>query len=500
VVQLCGVLSSRDVSAYGLDQLSEEPLDDCLIDYYRCPERFAHVAVRQDRVSRAGYFQFGEDATCYGAYTCNGRHPSSSPDDVNFDALGDALLDSSAVRLPFAPGEVVRNLREEVYAEESLRGPFRILGSLYYWLRPIMPVHVRRHLQRFYLRDWERVPFPRWPVDCSVDSLHEKLMLLSLNASGALRIPFIWFWPNNYSGCAIMTHDIETRTGRNYCTTLMDLDDEFGIKASFQVIPEGRYAVSREFLQGIRDRQFEIVVHDLNHDGLLYKNYRQFLERAARINAYGREFGAKGFRAAVLYRKQQWFDAFDFAYDMSVPNVARLDPQRGGCCTVMPYFVGKILEIPVTTLQDYTLFNILNDYSIDLWKRQLEIILGKHGLASFIVHPDYVNGPRELSLYKALLAHLAELKREQGIWITTPGEVNQWWRQRQELRLVGTGEDWRIEGEGKERARIAYASEKNGRLVFSMAGDEDQTTLCGQGVPAKANLRWQSSLAQCAER
>ena len=64
-----------------------------------------------------------------------------------------------------------------------------------------------------------------------------------------------------------------------------------------------------------------------------------------------------------MYREQGWFDAFEFSYDMSVPNAAHLEPQRGGCCTVMPYFVGDILELPLTTAQDYTLFHILNDYS-----------------------------------------------------------------------------------------------------------------------------------------
>jgi len=72
-----------------------------------------------------------------------------------------------------------------------------------------------------------------------------------------------------------------------------------------------------------------------------------------------------------MYRNQDWYDSFDFSYDMSAPNVAHLDPMRGGCCTVMPYFIGKILELPVTTSQDYTLFHMLNDYSIDLWKQQL---------------------------------------------------------------------------------------------------------------------------------
>ena len=37
-----------------------------------------------------------------------------------------------------------------------------------------------------------------------------------------------------------------------------------------------------------------------------------------------------------MYRNQDWYDVFEFSYDMSVPNVAHLDPMRGGCCTVMP--------------------------------------------------------------------------------------------------------------------------------------------------------------------
>ena len=35
------------------------------------------------------------------------------------------------------------------------------------------------------------------------------------------------------------------------------------------------------------------------------------------------------------------------------------------------------------------------------------------------------------------------------------------------MTLVKNGEGWRIEGEGSERASIAYAREENGRLVFT---------------------------------
>src|ERR1700733_8052042 len=220
-------------------------------------------------------------------------------------------------------------------------------------------------------------------------------------------------------------------------------------------------------MPSIRSRGFEVVVHDLNHDGHLYKTRKQFLERAAKINQYGKEYEAKGFRAGVLYRKQLWYDALDFEYDMSVPNVAHLDPQRGGCCTVMPYFLCNLLELPVTATQDYTLFNILNDYSTSLWEQQIDIIMEKHGLISFVVHPDYIMGSRECSTYKALLDHLVRLREEKHVWITTPGDVNHWWRQRAEMRLIEGCDGWEIEGPGRERARIAHARENRGQLFVS---------------------------------
>ena len=153
---------------------------------------------------------------------------------------------------------------------------------------------------------------------------------------------------------------------------------------------------------------------------------------------------------------------------MSVPNVGHLEPQRGGCCTVMPYFVGDILELPVTTTQDYALFNYLNKYSIDLWKHQIELIMEKHGLISFIIHPDYIQRPRGWGVYNELLAYLAQLRDEKKLWIPMPGEVDRWWRQRAKMIIVEDQHGVRIEGEGSERARVAYASEMNGRLVYTL--------------------------------
>ena len=101
---------------------------------------------------------------------------------------------------------------------------------------------------------------------------------------------------------------------------------------------------------------------------------------------------------------------------MSFPNVAHLDPQQGGFCTILPFFIGKILELPLTTTQDYSLFHILNNFSLDLWKRQIGLIREKYGLISFIIHPDYIIEKRARSTYEKLLDYLALLRSDNQLW------------------------------------------------------------------------------------
>src|SRR4030095_6727393 len=99
------------------------------------------------------------------------------------------------------------------------------------------------------------------------------------------------------TSCAIVTQDVETLAGRNFCSQLMDLDDSAGIKSSFQLVPEGRYPIPEELLAEIRHRGFEINIHDLNHDGMLFSSHERFLRRAAQIQAHGVRYGALGVRS-----------------------------------------------------------------------------------------------------------------------------------------------------------------------------------------------------------
>jgi hypothetical protein len=73
------------------------------------------------------------------------------------------------------------------------------------------------------------------------------------------------------------------------------------------------------------------------------------------------------------------------------------------------------------------------------------------------VHPDYIQTPKTLDVYKQLLACLDGMRHDDCLWIALPGEVNRWWRSRDKMSLVWKNNQWQIEGEGAERARVAYA-------------------------------------------
>jgi hypothetical protein len=451
-------------------------LNQLLTEHFRCPDSGVNFVGPGHAESRIGYFLFGENVVCYGR--TNAARVARTVEEPLDDASANTQFEPARCRLSFDAVDVVENLRGERYVSNggSRANGGRLYGlsrGLYYSVRPLLPITIRKHLQRRVLAPRMKTYFPNWPVDRTADRLLENLLAVWIKAQGRQQIPFIWFWPDGYSSAAIVTHDVETQSGLRFCSSLMNLDEAFRIPASFQIVPESRYITPKSLLDEFRQRGFEINVHDLNHDGHLYTEYEEFMRRVKKINAYGREFRAKGFRSGALYRNLDWYSALDFSYDMSVPNVAHMEPQPGGCCTVMPFFIGQILELPVTTIQDYSLFHILGQYSIELWKRQIQLIQRCHGLISIICHPDYLQETRAQETYTELLAHLARLRTDASLWIALPSEVDDWWRLRNRLELVHENGCWRIEGPGRERARIAYAHLTPEGVHFQFPNNKD---------------------------
>ena len=140
-----------------------------LSEYFRCPENSIRLVEKGTLSGASGYFRFGEEAVCFGKY-CGGRL-SDSPANRLHDALCDTVAENGTTYLPFDLAEVLDNLRCELYADDWRGGHAKsALATIYYLLRPIIPFNFRSRLKKLHLSDWEKLAFPRWPVDCSVDS------------------------------------------------------------------------------------------------------------------------------------------------------------------------------------------------------------------------------------------------------------------------------------------------------------------------------------------
>ena len=241
----------REVKMTGMPRTSDAPdsmpqAARFLADRFRCPEDAAPLVVRGELSSNSGYFRFGPDAICYGQ--CSSGLPVPSVTGRLHDAREHVAIAEPSVYLPFDPVQVVDNLRCERYADNPMAAksytPMGVVRSIYYRVRPALGVAARRHIQRLYFRGWDAIPFPHWPVDRTVETLCEELLVLAMKSRGIDRMPFIWFWPDGASSCTMMTHDVETAAGLNFCQQLMDLNDSFAVKSSFHIVPEKRYKVS----------------------------------------------------------------------------------------------------------------------------------------------------------------------------------------------------------------------------------------------------------------
>jgi len=109
--------------------------------------------------------------------------------------------------------------------------------------------------------------------------------------------------------------------------------------------------------------------------------------------------------------------------------------------------------------QDYSRFHILNDHSITEKTRSGEFYRPPRLCDRA---PSESNVPATVGLPSAVARRWSHLGR------LFPGEVDQWWRERSKMRVVGEGNGWPIERKGKERARLAFASLVGDKLAFTV--------------------------------
>src|SRR5207237_4377710 len=157
----------------------------------------------------------------------------------------------------------------------------------------------------------------------------------------------------------------------------------------------------------------------------LYYSKQRFLKRAAHINEALKRFGAVGFRSPQVHRNLQWLQALDVLYDASCFDYDPYQPFPGGTGSIWPFVAGKFIELPYTVPQDHTLFYVMRERDISIWKRKTAWLVENCGMILTLTHPDYLLEKDHLKHYDEYLGYLNEIR---NAWHCLPREMAEWYR------------------------------------------------------------------------
>jgi len=294
------------------------------------------------------------------------------------------------------------------------RSPIMSLTSLYYRCKRLIPRRLRLALRQAHAAHIMRACGDTWPIQESAGSM-----------------PDGWpGWPAGRQFALLLTHDVESKRGLERVKQMAELEMELGFRSSFNFVPEGEYRVTADLRDWLTTNGFEIGVHDLHHDGSLYSSRSGFGKKAQKINQYLKEWNAVGFRSGFMFHNLNWAHELELLYEASTFDTDPFEPQPDGANTIFPFWVPRptavkgmqnrcnrrtgYVELPYTLPQDSTLFILLRQTTIDIWKRKLKWIAGKGGMALVNVHPDYASFGNEVTVpgefpvrhYREFLSHI----------------------------------------------------------------------------------------------
>lgn len=280
-----------------------------------------------------------------------------------------------------------------------------VLNAMYYVFKPFLPQSVRYTMRRLRA-NYKLQRTKDWPIMVS-----------------AGKAPANWQgWPEGKKFAFVLTHDVEGPLGLERVRQLAEMESRHGFRSSFNFIPEGSYSVTRETREDLANMGFEVGVHDLRHDGSLYRSRKSFEECAVRINSYLRKWNASGFRAGFMFHNLEWLKTLEIVYDTSTFDTDPFEPQPDGAGTIFPFMVERgnggegFVELPYTLPQDATLYLVLREQTNEIWKRKTKWLVERGGMVLLNVHPDYIafDGRKaeisefDAALYEDFLCHIKD--------------------------------------------------------------------------------------------
>jgi peptidoglycan/xylan/chitin deacetylase (PgdA/CDA1 family) len=329
------------------------------------------------------------------------------------------------------PSEVIAEhyLLERYLADEHRRPP-RALDA-YYRVKNFIPVRLRHRINSVAIRARHHHDFPHWPCESVLMEFWRDWLRGSLEALGLSDGWHIGFWPAGANCCIVLTHDVESPLGIDRMERMADLEEKYGFRSAWN-LPLAQYPIDWNQVARLRARGFEFGAHGLSHDGRLFRSWKDFAELAPSLETLAREHGLAGFRAPSTLRRAEWIGTMAFDFDSSFADTDPYEPQPGGTCSVFPFHLLGIVELPYTLAQDHTLIHLLRRSPLQVWTAKAQWIAALGGMILTLTHPDYCGAGPWLAEYEELVKRLSEIESS---WRAVPSEVAAWWRRRFGLRL-----------------------------------------------------------------
>jgi peptidoglycan/xylan/chitin deacetylase (PgdA/CDA1 family) len=310
----------------------------------------------------------------------------------------------------------LRNLISSIIYHQWIPAPVR---TLYYVIKPLIPRKLQLHIRRKRGYHLLSANHNSWPIDPE-----------------SVEKPKGWKgWPGNKRFALVLTHDVEGLKGIEGVRKIAGAEKELGLRSSFNFVGDD-YSIPDGLQAELTSQGFEIGVHGLHHNGMMFAAKRIFRHHAKGINECLKQWNANGFRAPSMNKNLEWIHDLNIRYDSSTFDTDPFEPQPDGIKTIFPLWIvsqeknSAYVELPYTLAQDFTLFVILGLREIEIWKSKLDWIAEHGGMALLITHPDYMcwNGSTPTAeeypaeYYKAFLEYVHN--NYQGLyWNALPREA-----------------------------------------------------------------------------
>ncbi len=256
-----------------------------------------------------------------------------------------------------------------------------------------------------------RRDFPSWPCESALLDYWRQWLRGALTALHLKDGWHIGFWPAGAQCSIALLHDIESREGFTRIEGIAKLEEKYGFRSAWNLVL-AQNQVDWSAVNALKERGFEFGTFSRKRTGQ----------------------PACGDRGA---------SAYEFDFDSSFADTDPHQAHPGGTCSVFPFFLPDLVELPYTLEQDRTFVRILRRSPLPIWMLKARWVSAVGGMILVRTDPSCIGTENYLPVYERLLDNLNRIDRA---WRALPSEAAAWWRRRDALTLEVIGKQPIIAG------------------------------------------------------